>query len=158
MPQPGCLSRFVAKQAIEVVLADTAIGPAVLEQEAGQSRGHQAVLVPVGPGLDEGPHAIEQGLGDFRLQADALGRASRLNKGIGAGRWSAPLGQVHGIAGGKGGRNGRDHRQEGLGQEGLGQGGLVGPLRMGLGLVEAAVQVAYGLDGALGAPIQRAGA
>ena len=61
MPQPGCLSRFVAKQAIEVVLADTAIGPAVLEQEAGQSRGHQAVLVPVGPGLDEGPLAAPPG-------------------------------------------------------------------------------------------------
>ena len=34
-PKPRALGRFVTKQAIEIVLADAAIGPAVLEQETG---------------------------------------------------------------------------------------------------------------------------
>jgi len=120
---PGVLGRLAAKQAIEVVLADAATGPTVLEQEPRQGGGDQAVLVPVGPGLDKGPHAIEQGLGDFRLEADVLGRAGRQGQGIGGWQRSAVV---------------------------LAQARLLARDGEGLGLAKAAVEMANRLPGAEG--------
>ena len=61
-----------AEEAVQVVLRHSAIIAAVLEQEAGQRRAHQLVLIPLGVGLQEALHAAEQGFGDFGFQADDL--------------------------------------------------------------------------------------
>lgn len=58
---------------MQVVLGYVAIGAAVLEQEAGQGGRQHPVLVPLRMGLDERTHALEQGFGHFRLEADAGG-------------------------------------------------------------------------------------
>jgi len=52
------------------VLRHSTIIAAVLEQEAGQRRAHQLVLIPLGVRLQEALHAAEQGFGDFGFQAD----------------------------------------------------------------------------------------
>ena len=59
-----------AEQAVQVVLGNSAITAAVLEQEAGQRRAHELVLIPLRVGLQEALHAAEQGFGDFGFQAD----------------------------------------------------------------------------------------
>lgn len=61
-----------AEQAVQVVLRHSTIIAAVLEQEAGQRRAHQLVLIPLGVRLQEALHAAEQGFGDFGFQADDL--------------------------------------------------------------------------------------
>ena len=65
------------EQAVEVVLGHAAIAAAVLKQKTRQGRCDHPVLVPVGPALQEGAHAIEQHLRHLSLQADPCSGGQR---------------------------------------------------------------------------------
>jgi hypothetical protein len=68
---------LVLKQPIEVVARHRPILAAVLEQESGQGRLHQPVLIPLGMAADEPTHGIEEILRKLVFNADVTGGVGR---------------------------------------------------------------------------------
>ena len=78
------------EDAFEIVLADTAVITAILEQEKRQSGSDHLVLVPIGMVLEEAAHAVKQHLRHLGLKADH-GPPQGSPRGMAAGRcpWGA---------------------------------------------------------------------